>query len=88
METLSEYGIVIARPSQSILLMPADFTLPRAKPPTIKDKIICILKIVGIVFLCLAGLILVGISVWGVIKYPPLIIFFFIGLLFGTLTNR
>jgi len=51
-------------------------------------KKIKILKIVGIVFLCLVGLILVGISVWGVIKYPPLIIFFFFGLLFGTLTNR
>lgn len=87
METLSEYGIIIKHVQQSFLIMP-DLSTYEITPPTKKEKVLRVLEIIGWVFLTLGGVALTAVAVWGMIKYPPLIIFLVLGILFGAINNK
>ena len=83
MEILSEYGIMIAKPNQQIVLAEPDISPIIIPPLTTKEKVFNVLRIIGIVFLCIIGVALAGVAILGVIWKPWLIIFFFAGLLVG-----
>lgn len=87
METLSESMCFIHKPSQNIILAPDEFSSYRITPPTKREKIINILRIIGYVFLGILLLGLIALATWGVIQYPYLIIFLPLGFLFGALTR-
>jgi len=83
METLSEYAIIIKKPQQTIFLIPEDITLCVNTKETTKDKILSVVRIMGYILLALGGLTLLIIAIWGIIHWPWMIVFFFLGLLIG-----
>jgi hypothetical protein len=82
METLSEYMLIARYPHQAILVQP-EITHYKSVPTTVKEKIMNILKIIGLVFMGIFFIALVTVAVWGLIQWPWMIIFLIAGLLVG-----
>jgi hypothetical protein len=86
METLSEFTL-ITKPSQQFMIIQPDISPYKITPLTRREKVLHVLETIGLVALTLVGIALAAVAVWGMIKYPPLIIFLFLGFLFGAI-NR
>ena len=86
MEEFNEF-VYIPRPSQFILVEPDYNSLSHTSTKeTTREKICLVLRVIGYVLLGFLVLAMIVVSIWGIIHWPWMIVFFFAGLLFSART--